>query len=161
MIVAGIDPGASGAVAIINEHGILSLEDVPVAKTASGKTRILPAEFQRIISPLVGHGTPDVVWIEDVHAMPGQGVSSMFAFGRSLGVAEGVVGTLGIAIRYVQPAVWKRAYGLIGADKDAARTVASQRYPAANLSKKKDIGKADALLIADYGLRIAKQELMK
>lgn len=154
MIVAGIDPGATGAVAVLYDSGAIAL-DIPTAKTASGKTRIVPSAVQERIMVA---GRPDCVWIEAVHAMPGQGVSSMFAFGRSLGVVEGVVGTLQIPVRYVQPAVWKRAFGLIGADKDAARTVAAQRFPGVELTRKKDIGRADALLIALYGLMAMRAE---
>lgn len=155
MIVAGIDPGASGAVAVLSGTATYVV-DIPTAKTASGKTRIVPSA---VGAHLLALGTPACVWIEDVHAMPGQGVSSMFAFGRSLGVVEGVCGALKLPVRYVQPAVWKRAFGLIGADKDAARTVASQRFPALkSLSRKCDVGRADALLIALYGLTVMRKE---
>lgn len=158
MIVVGIDPGASGAVAIIQTSGAASAVDIPTAKNAAGKTRIIPAAVQDTI---MAAGVPNCVWVEDVHAMPGQGVSSMFAFGRSLGIIEGVVGTLKIPMRYVSPAVWKRHFGLIGADKDAARTVAMQRFPKVDLARKKDVGRADALLIALYGMQVMGKDLFE
>ena len=84
--------------------------------------------------------------------MPGQGVSSMFGFGVSYGILQGVIASLGIPSVLVTPQRWKKAAGLMGKPKDYARTLAQRLYPAAELSRKKDIGRADAILIARYGI---------
>ena len=86
--------------------------------------------------------------------MPGQGVASMFNFGMGYGIIQGVVSALGIPYELVTPQSWKKRAGLIGKDKDNARTMAQQLYPDAPLGRKKDIGRADALLIARFGNRI-------
>jgi crossover junction endodeoxyribonuclease RuvC len=81
----------------------------------------------------------------------------MFAFGESFGVIRGVVSALGMPLELVTPATWKRRFGLIGAEKDAARTKATELYPGIILARKKDVGRADALLIARYGLELEQQ----
>ena len=85
--------------------------------------------------------------------MPGQGVSSMFNFGMGYGAIQGVLAGLCVPLHLVTPQKWKKHQGLIGKDKDCARTLAQQLYPEASLARKKDIGRADAILIGDYGLR--------
>ena len=91
--------------------------------------------------------------IEAVAAMPGQGVSSMFRFGESVGVVLGVLGALQIPLRWVTPQRWKKAAGIVGKDKDAARSLAIQLHPevAELLKRKEDVGRADAALIARFG----------
>ena len=93
------------------------------------------------------------VVVEAVAAVPGQGVSSTFRFGESLGVVLGVLGALQLPIRMVTPSRWKKAAGLLCRDKDAARTLAIQLHPevADQLARKKDIGRADAVCIARFG----------
>ena len=95
----------------------------------------------------------DHIYVEQVGAMPGQGVSSMFNFGHACGTVMGVIGALGYPHTMVTPQKWKKAAGLIGTDKDAARSRAIQLWP-----EWKDLGKkgkgqalADAALIALYG----------
>ena len=85
--------------------------------------------------------------------MPGQGVSSTFRFGEALGVVLGVLGALQIPVSWASPVRWKKAAGLYGKDKDAARTLALQLHPEAGdmLTRKKDIGRADAICIAHFG----------
>ena len=85
--------------------------------------------------------------------MPGQGVASTFRFGESVGVVLGVLGALQIPVRMVTPGRWKKAAGILGRDKDAARTLAIQHHPeiADRLTRKKDIGRADAVCIARFG----------
>jgi len=93
------------------------------------------------------------VYIEQVGAMPGQGVASMFNFGHSCGTIMGVIGALGYAHTMVTPQRWKKAAGLMGTDKDAARSRAIQLWPSWSDLSKKGIGQAlaDAALIARYG----------
>ena len=154
----GIDPGVSGAIAVL-VGGTASAYDMPVATV--GKTRkrseVLEGQIVERVQWALDFsarfaGPPQIVcWIEQVSAMPGQGVSSMFGFGVSYGIVRGVVAGLGIRCELVTPQAWKKHFGLIGADKDAARAVASRLFPSTSLARKKDVGRADALLIAEYG----------
>lgn len=154
--VIGIDPGLSGAVAIYSPHDAPRLFDMPIVPRLSGKgSQVDTARLSSIIVDhdwVWGHESP-TVFMEQVGAMPGQGVTSMFAFGRSVGQVEGVLGALQMPVRYLSPRSWKKALGLIGKDKDAARTLAIQRFPMAadDLKRKKDCGRADALLMAYVG----------
>jgi len=149
MITIGIDPGLTGAVAIYRQNGIW-LYDMPLCSKLTGKGQ--QVNLAALAELLRGIGDADC-WLEQVGPMPGQGVTSMFGFGRTVGQIEGVVSALGLPVRYVTPQKWKKPLGLIGRDKDAARTLAIQRFPeiAAKLSRKKDGGRADALWIAYHG----------
>lgn len=148
MISIGIDPGLTGAIAIYSD-GEIELHDMPVsAKTAGKGQQLNLAALHDLLRGLDGE-----VWIEQVGPMPGQGSVSTWGFGRTVGQIEGVVATLGLPILYVTPQRWKKPLGLIGRDKDSARTLAIQRFPAVAgmLGRKKDGGRADALLIAYHG----------
>ena len=92
------------------------------------------------------------VIIEKVSAMPGQGVTSMFNFGQSFGILKGICSAMQLPLYYVRPAKWKKYFGLINSEKDASRTTATEMFPnfSSQLSKKKDINKADAILIASF-----------
>ena len=151
MISIGIDPGLTGAIAVIGgETGNeIELFDMPTSAKLTGKGQQLNlAALHFLLHDRLGE-----VWLEQVGPMPGQGVTSMFGFGRTVGQIEGIVSALGLPVQYVTPQRWKRPLGLIGRDKDAARTLAIQRFPAvaSMLARKKDCGRADALLIAYHG----------
>ena len=151
MIVCGIDPGITGAIAFYDtiDQAIVDVFDMPTITDAGrGKKQRLnvPEIASMLRSSFVG-----LVRVEQVASRPGQGVASTFNFGRGYGNLEAVVQTLGIPIAYVTPNTWKKAAGLIGSDKDAARGRALQDFPDLDLSKKKHIGRADAILIAKYG----------
>ena len=92
------------------------------------------------------------VVVEQVSAMPGQGVTSMFNFGQSFGVIKGICSAMELPIYYVRPAKWKKYFNLINAEKDASRTKVIEMFPeiSQKLSRKKDNNKADAILIAKY-----------
>ena len=92
------------------------------------------------------------VIIEQVSAMPGQGVTSMFNFGQSFGILKGICSAMQLPMYFVRPAKWKKYYGLIKSEKDASRTKAIEMFPyfSPQLSKKKDSNKADAILIASF-----------
>ena len=90
------------------------------------------------------------VIIEEAQAMPGQGTRSMFTIALGMGVWLGILGALGLAHTRVRPGVWKRTLGL-ASDKEQARLRAMQLYPSADLRRKKDHGRAEALLLAHYG----------
>jgi len=92
------------------------------------------------------------VVIEQVSAMPGQGVTSMFNFGQSFGVLKGICSAMQLPMYFVRPAKWKKYFNLINSKKDASRTKAIEIFPyiSAQLSKKKDSNKADAILLASF-----------
>ena len=93
-----------------------------------------------------------IVVIEQVSAMPGQGVTSMFNFGQSFGVLKGICSAMQLSMQFVRPTKWKKYFGLIKAEKDASRTKVIEIFPyiSSELSRKKDSNKADAILIASY-----------
>lgn len=145
----GIDPGLSGAIAVLNDDLFLvAVYDMPVMALSKGKNQVNAAALARIIK---GVPRQAIAYLEQVSAMPGQGVSGMFSFGTSYGIVQGVLAALDIPVILVRPQAWKGRAGLKGKDKDMARTVAQRLYPGAELSRKKDIGRADAILIARFG----------
>ena len=154
MIIFGIDPGQTGAIAVLHDGRIEQVIDMPTAARLHGKGLQVDAYMltSKLLAAASGHNQRRAV-IEAVSAMPGQGVSSMFRFGESLGIVLGVLGALQIPVRWISPAKWKRAAGLTGKDKDAARTLALQLHPEAGdmLARKKDTGRADAICIAHFG----------
>ena len=107
-------------------------------------------EILNIKNTFAGHKINVVV--EQVSAMPGQGVTSMFNFGQSFGVIKGICSAMELPIFYVRPAKWKKYFNLINAEKDASRTKVIEMFPkiSQKLSRKKDNNKADAILIAKY-----------
>jgi crossover junction endodeoxyribonuclease RuvC len=154
--IIGIDPGAAGAVAILEPDGsLVQVFDMPAVEVTVGgkaKRRVSQEMLAAELRLYNVHGTTAVV--EQVGAMPGQGVSSMFAFGEAFGLAKGVLAGLGIPVQSVPPARWKRALGL-NSGKDAARAKAAATWPqqAGEFKRVKDDGKAEAALIALWGLK--------
>ena len=160
-IFVGIDPGMTGAIGIIDiAEDSITTWDMPLVIARNGKNQLnIPAlaDMLRSVQAKMQERQgslakgPKPIKLEAVHAMPKQGVTSSFNFGMGYGAIQGVIQTLGMPMQLVTPQKWKRAAGLIGADKDYARTLALQLWPDADLDRKKDIGRADALLIARYG----------
>lgn len=154
IVFAGIDPGKTGALAILYSDNHVEFFDVPCMKL-KGKDVPAYADWQTDWSTAMGLAGVDKVMIEDVASRPGQGVSSMFKFGRSLGFAHAIV--LGIrprpAVQFTTPAQWKGKLGLLNSSKGASREKAVSLYPKteADLKRVKDDGRAEALLIAHYG----------
>lgn len=150
VISIGIDPGASGAIAVLEADAALAVHDMPVMGPRAQVNAAALAELLREATL----GRPCHVWLENVHAMPRQGVASSFQFGRSLGAVEGVIAALCLPLTLVAPTVWKRALGL-GPDKRAAIARAVQLRPDAAplLTHARDHGRAEAILIALYGDR--------
>ena len=154
--IIGIDPGASGAVAILEDTGqLVQVFDMPAVEVVIGgkaKRRISPEMLAAELRLYNVDGTRAV--IEQVNAMPGQGVTSMFSFGESFGLAKGVLAGLGIPVTSVTPGKWKKALGL-NAGKDASRAKAAALWPqqAGEFRRVKDDGKAEAALIARWGLQ--------
>jgi crossover junction endodeoxyribonuclease RuvC len=148
MRVLGIDPGASGALVLLENGQPIEWAAMPITKIGTA-TRVNAAALTDFIaSCCCSH-----VYVEAVHAMPGQGVTSMFNFGHSCGTIMGVLGALGLPHTFVTPQKWKKAAGLIGTDKDASRARALQLWPKWRDLDKKAKGQAlaDAALIAVYG----------
>lgn len=156
--IIGIDPGQTGAIAAISadRQVLLAVHDMPVLTTGKTK-RINAVAICDILREIhCEHGGIACVVIEQVNAMPGggqrkMGASSAFTFGRGLGCLEGVVAAMLYRLHYARPATWKAAAGLAGKEKDQARTRALDLYPSADIHRKRDIGRADAILIAHFG----------
>ena len=151
-IIIGIDPGQTGAIAAINDGKVIALHDMPTMPRLHGKGQQVDG-YALSMMILEVHG-PKMVLVEAVHAMPGQGVASSFRFGESVGVVLGVIGALGLPVKMITPQMWKKRFGLIKKPKDASRTIAIQQHPeiADMLTRKKDHGRADAILIGKMGL---------
>jgi crossover junction endodeoxyribonuclease RuvC len=161
MTIIGIDPGQTGAVAAIFPDGKVMLIDTPteIQKKGKGsKTEYLPSNMAGVLRPLLNDPFGVHCYIEKVGAMPGQGVTSMFGFGKGFGLWLGILAALNIPYTLVTPQAWKKLMMMGQSDKDAARGRAQQLFPhvAGLMTRKKDIGRADALLIAEYGRRISK-----
>lgn len=152
MIVAGIDPGKTGALAIIHVDNTVQFFDVPTI-TLRGKPKPAWQEWSRLWSAALDFAGVDLIVLEEVAARPGQGVTSMFTFGRTLGFAHAIAVASGAAIQPVTPAVWKGKLGLLNSSKGASRERCVNLYPstASELARVKDDGRAEAALIAHYG----------
>ncbi len=154
-MILAIDPGKAGAIAHLHDDGrYCCVSDAP----AIGST-VCPELLSALIRKLAfdGKSSQHHVVLEQVGAMPGQGVTSMFNFGTSYGIALGVVAALRLPVELVRPNVWKREMGL-GKDKEASRSKALHLFPEAAemLQRKKDSDRAEALLL---GLWYAQRRL--
>ena len=153
MKIFGIDPGLSGAIAILEKKKVLSLFDMPVmAEGKKNKKQLNSAQLVNIIRENSIGEEEIVVVVEQVNAMPGQGVTSMFNFGQTFGAIKGVCAALNLPIFFVRPSKWKKYFELINSSKDSSRTKVIEMYPSlsSQLAKKKDVNKSDAILIARY-----------
>ena len=153
MIVVGIDPGLSGAIAILENNKVLNIFDMPVM--AEGKKNKRQLNSAQLVSIIKDNTKPDAeiaVVVEQVNAMPGQGVTSMFNFGQTFGAIKGVCAALELPIFFVRPSKWKKHFELINSSKDSSRTKVIEMYPSlsSQLAKKKDVNKSDAILIARF-----------
>ena len=154
--IIGIDPGITGALAVMENDCMIEVEDMPIVALAHGKKtkrQVSPQLLTDLLENLT-HGRGEVLAIiEAVHSMPDQGVASSFNFGKGCGRIEGVLAGMRIPYTFVTPQAWKKRAGLIGKDKDVARTLAIELLPdmSSYLARKKDIGRADAMLIAKFG----------
>jgi|TARA_B110000914_G_C15193438_1_gene322899 crossover junction endodeoxyribonuclease RuvC len=153
MRIIGIDPGLSGAIAILEENKIKELFDMPVMPDGKkNKRQLNSALLVKLIKDNIKNLEDTVMVVEQVNAMPGQGVTSMFNFGQTFGAIKGICAALGLPIFFVRPAKWKKHFELINSSKDASRTKAIEMYPSISeqLAKKKDVNKSDAILIARF-----------
>ena len=153
MKIIGIDPGLSGGIAILENNKVLSIFDMPVmAEGKKNKRQLNSAQLVVIIKENIKSNEDVVVIVEQVNAMPGQGVTSMFNFGQTFGAIKGVCAALELPIFFVRPAKWKKHFELINSSKDSSRTKVIEMYPILSnqLAKKKDVNKSDAILIARF-----------
>ena len=153
MRIIGIDPGLSGGIAILEDNKVKEMFDMPVMSDGKkNKRQLNSALLAQIIKDNIEDIEDTVMVVEQVNAMPGQGVTSMFNFGQTFGAIKGICAALSLPIFFVRPAKWKKHFELINSSKDASRTKVIEMYPsiAENLSKKKDVNKSDAILIARY-----------
>ena len=152
MLKIGIDPGLSGAIVFLRDGDPVEWHKMPTMKTGAAN-RVNASALGRIIGARM-RGDPDLrAYVELVSSMPGQGVASMFSFGHSAGVIQGVLGAFQIPVKMVTPQSWKKSSGLVGKDKDASRTLAIQMWPYWRELDKKGAGQAyaDAAFIALHG----------
>ena len=155
MLIIGIDPGITGAICFFEDRKIIDLIEMPnMAVGKKNKRQVNGAQvYNEIFERIKNYNKKDIkVVIEQVSAMPGHGVTSMFNFGQSFGVLKGVCSAMQLSMYFVRPARWKKYFNLINSEKDASRTKAIQIFPyiSAQLSRKKDANKADAILIASF-----------
>tara|TARA_B100000700_G_C14601431_1_gene649262 strand:- start:70 stop:555 length:486 start_codon:yes stop_codon:yes gene_type:complete len=153
MRIIGIDPGLSGAIAILEDNKVKEVFDMPVMSDGKkNKRQLNSAQLVKILKDNIKDDANTVMVVEQVNAMPGQGVTSMFNFGQTFGAIKGICAALGLPIFFVRPAKWKKYFELINSSKDASRTKAIEMYPniSDKLSKKKDVNKSDAILIARF-----------
>ena len=155
MLIIGIDPGISGSICFLQDGKITEVLEMPTMTDGKkNKKQVNGAQIYNEISQRIKEIEKKniKVVIEQVSAMPGQGVTSMFNFGQSFGILKGICSAMQLPMYFVRPAKWKKYFNLINSEKDASRTKAIEIFPyfSTNLSKKKDSNKADAILIASF-----------
>lgn len=157
-LYVGIDPGLHGAVAVLRDNEYIGVWDTPTTIVKRGKkkhTVYLPASMVAVLNKIANaFGSSLTVGLEEVHAMPGQGVTSMFSMGKGSGLWEGIITALGMSLVRIPPQRWKKemlADGK-GKDKQASIVRALELFPEAapQLARKRDEGRAEAILIAEY-----------
>ena len=155
MLIIGIDPGISGSISFFEDGKITDVVEMPTMTEGKKNKRQVNGSqiYNEIFKRINKIEKQDLkVVIEQVSAMPGQGVTSMFNFGQSFGILKGICSAMQLPMYFVRPAKWKKYFGLINSEKDASRTRAIEMFPyfSSHLSKKKDSNKADAILIACF-----------
>ena len=163
MLIIGIDPGISGSICFFQDGKIIDVVEMPtMTEGKKNKKQVNGSQiFNEILFRVKKLDKKDVkVIIEQVSAMPGQGVTSMFNFGQSFGILKGICSAMQLPMYFVRPAKWKKYFNLINSEKDASRTRAIEIFPyfSGQLSRKKDSNKADAILIASFYYETYKTE---
>ena len=163
MLIIGIDPGISGSICFFQDGKILDVLEMPtMTEGKKNKKQVNGSQIYNEIFKRINliKGQEIRVIIEQVSAMPGQGVTSMFNFGQSFGILKGICSAMQLPMYFVRPAKWKKYFNLINSEKDASRTRAIEIFPyfSSHLSKKKDSNKADAILIASFYYETSKIE---
>ena len=162
MLIIGIDPGISGSICFFEDGKIIEVIEMPVmSEGKKNKKQVNGAQiYNEFLTRITRKDDETRVVIEQVSAMPGQGVTSMFNFGQSFGILKGICSAMQLSVYFVRPAKWKKYFNLINSEKDASRTRAIEIFPyySSNLSRKKDSNKADAILIASFFFETYKDE---
>ena len=163
MLIIGIDPGISGSICFFQDGIVKDVVEMPtMVEGKKNKKQVNSSQIYNEISERIKKIDKKniKVVIEQVSAMPGQGVTSMFNFGQSFGVLKGICSAMSLSVYYVRPAKWKKYFNLINSAKDASRTRAIEIFPyfSAQLSRKKDSNKADAILISSFFYETYKKE---
>ena len=163
MLIIGIDPGISGSICFLKDGKIIDVVEMPtMTEGKKNKKQVNAAQiYNEIYTRIKNLEKKNIkIVIEQVSAMPGQGVTSMFNFGQSFGVLKGICSAMQLPMYFVRPAKWKRYFNLINSEKDASRTKAIEIFPyfSGQLSRKKDSNKADAILIASFYYETYKTE---
>jgi len=163
MLIIGIDPGISGSICFFQDGKIVDVVEMPtMTEGKKNKKQVNGSQiFNEISEKIEKLDKKEIkVVIEQVSAMPGQGVTSMFNFGQSFGILKGICSAMQLPMYFVRPAKWKKYFNLINSEKDASRTRAIEVFPyfSSQLSKKKDSNKADAILIASFYYETFKNE---
>ena len=121
MKIFGIDPGLSGAIAILSDNKVINIFDMPVmSEGKKNKKQLNSAQLVNIIKDYTNDDEEKVVIVEQVNAMPGQGVTSMFNFGQTFGAIKGICAALKLPIYFVRPSKWKKHFNLINSSKDSS-----------------------------------------
>ena len=153
MKIIGIDPGLSGGIAVLENNKVLNIFDMPVMPEGKkNKRQLNSAQLVTLIKGNIKSNEEITVIVEQVNAMPGQGVASMLNFGQTFAAIKGVCAALELPIFFVRPSKWNKHFELINSSKDSSRTKAIEMYPKLSnqLAKKKDVNKSDAILIARF-----------
>ena len=155
MLIIAIDPGISGSICFFEDGQIIEVIEMPTMTDGTKKKKQVNGAqiYNEILKKINQKDKQNIrVVIEQVSAMPGQGVTSMFNFGQSFGILKGICSAMQLPMYFVRPSKWKKYFGLIKSEKDASRTRAIEMFPyfSSHLSKKKDSNKADAILIASF-----------
>ena len=155
MLIIGIDPGVSGSICFFQDGKIIDVVEMPtMTEGKKNKKQVNGSQiFNEISKKIKKLDKKEIkVVIEQVSAMPGQGVTSMFNFGQSFGILKGICSAMQLSMYFIRPTKWKKHFNLINSAKDASRTKAIEIFPyfSSNLSRKKDSNKADAILIASF-----------
>ena len=163
MLIIGIDPGISGSICFFQDGIIKDVVEMPtMTEGKKNKKQVNGSQiFNEILKRIKNIDKKDIkVVIEQVSAMPGQGVTSMFNFGQSFGILKGISSAMQLPMYFIRPAKWKKYFNLINSEKDASRTKAIEIFPyfSTQLSRKKDSNKADAILIASFFYETYKNE---
>ena len=163
MLIIGIDPGVSGSICFFEDGKILDVVEMPtMTEGKKNKKQVNSSQvFNEISEKIKKLDKNEIkVVIEQVSAMPGQGVTSMFNFGQSFGILKGICSAMQLPMYFVRPVKWKKYFNLINSEKDASRTRAIEVYPyfSSQLSRKKDSNKADAILISSFYYETFKTE---
>ena len=163
MLIIGIDPGISGSICFFQDGKIVDVVEMPtMTEGKKNKKQVNGSQiFNEISEKIKKLDKKEIkVVIEQVSAMPGQGVTSMFNFGQSFGILKGICSAMQLPMYFVRPAKWKKYFNLINSEKDASRTRAIEIFPyfSSQLSRKKDSNKADAILISSFYYETYKTE---